>query len=278
MPIELKEKIALFCDVPPSAVVQNGDAPTIYQVPLNLEAEGLARPRFASSNLPTARAATRGVGEDRRAHPAPAPARDHRAGRQVRRTQRRLHLDHRGAPPRRHLPRCGGRDRARRLGTRSRTKASACSKASHGILVAPGLRRARRQRQAARDSIRARTQDSVPGHLLRHAAGVRRVRAQRVRTGRREDERSRRDRRPTRSSTSCPISATSRSTAARCAWAPTAARSSPIRSGRAAYGELEISERHRHRYEFNNRYRPLFEEHGMRFSGHHTIGKTRWSK
>ena len=42
MPIELKEKIALFCDVPPSAVVQNGDAKTIYQVPLNLEAEGLA--------------------------------------------------------------------------------------------------------------------------------------------------------------------------------------------------------------------------------------------
>ena len=40
-----------------------------------------------------------------------------------------------------------------------------------------------------------------------------------------------------------------------------------------AYGELEISERHRHRYEFNNRYRPLFEEHGMRFSGHHTIGQ-----
>jgi CTP synthase len=42
-----------------------------------------------------------------------------------------------------------------------------------------------------------------------------------------------------------------------------------------AYGELEISERHRHRYEFNNRYRPIFEEHGMRFSGHHTVDKTR---
>ncbi len=42
MPIELKEKIALFCDVPVNAVVQNPDAPTIYQVPLNLEREGLA--------------------------------------------------------------------------------------------------------------------------------------------------------------------------------------------------------------------------------------------
>ena len=36
---------------------------------------------------------------------------------------------------------------------------------------------------------------------------------------------------------------------------------------RAAYGEPVIYERHRHRYEFNNRYRQRFEEHGLRFSG-----------
>jgi CTP synthase len=41
-----------------------------------------------------------------------------------------------------------------------------------------------------------------------------------------------------------------------------------------AYGDVTVTERHRHRYEFNNRYRPLFEEHGMRFSGHHLVGKT----
>jgi CTP synthase len=34
-----------------------------------------------------------------------------------------------------------------------------------------------------------------------------------------------------------------------------------------AYGTLEISERHRHRYEVNNAYRDLLAEHGMRFSG-----------
>ncbi len=33
------------------------------------------------------------------------------------------------------------------------------------------------------------------------------------------------------------------------------------------YGEREISERHRHRYEFNNKYRELFEEKGMMISG-----------
>ncbi len=36
---------------------------------------------------------------------------------------------------------------------------------------------------------------------------------------------------------------------------------------RAAYGEPVIYERHRHRFEFNNRYRTRFEEHGMIFSG-----------
>jgi CTP synthase len=40
---ELKEKIALFCDVPPEAVIQNVDVDSIYAVPLILEEEGLGR-------------------------------------------------------------------------------------------------------------------------------------------------------------------------------------------------------------------------------------------
>ncbi len=36
---------------------------------------------------------------------------------------------------------------------------------------------------------------------------------------------------------------------------------------RTAYGQDEIQERHRHRYEFNNVYRNQFEAHGMKFSG-----------
>lgn len=35
----------------------------------------------------------------------------------------------------------------------------------------------------------------------------------------------------------------------------------------AAYGADSVSERHRHRFEFNNAYRHAFEENGMRFSG-----------
>jgi CTP synthase len=34
-----------------------------------------------------------------------------------------------------------------------------------------------------------------------------------------------------------------------------------------AYAEPVVQERHRHRFEFNNNYRQVFEQHGMRFSG-----------
>ena len=36
---------------------------------------------------------------------------------------------------------------------------------------------------------------------------------------------------------------------------------------REIYGAEHINERHRHRYEFNNKYRPLFQKHGMTLSG-----------
>ena len=34
-----------------------------------------------------------------------------------------------------------------------------------------------------------------------------------------------------------------------------------------AYGTLQVNERHRHRFEFNNAYRDLLAQHGMVFSG-----------
>jgi len=45
MPIskELRDKIGLFCNIPGEAVIQNLDAETLYEVPLMLEKEGLAK-------------------------------------------------------------------------------------------------------------------------------------------------------------------------------------------------------------------------------------------
>jgi CTP synthase len=45
------------------------------------------------------------------------------------------------------------------------------------------------------------------------------------------------------------------------------ARLAPGSRAAGIYGRNEISERHRHRYEVNNAYRPVLEEHGMRISG-----------
>jgi CTP synthase len=39
---ELKEKIALFCNVPPNCVIENRDMPLLYEVPLALEAQHFA--------------------------------------------------------------------------------------------------------------------------------------------------------------------------------------------------------------------------------------------
>lgn len=41
IPLEMRRKVALFCNVEEDAVIQSLDAPTIYRVPLNMLAEGL---------------------------------------------------------------------------------------------------------------------------------------------------------------------------------------------------------------------------------------------
>ncbi len=43
IPKDLREKIALFCDVDPNAVIPNVDLDSLYKVPLVMEEEGLAR-------------------------------------------------------------------------------------------------------------------------------------------------------------------------------------------------------------------------------------------
>lgn len=47
----------------------------------------------------------------------------------------------------------------------------------------------------------------------------------------------------------------------------------PASKASACYEVDEVSERHRHRYEFNNTYRQQFQAHGMRFSGTSPDGK-----
>jgi len=52
LPAELRDKISLFCNVEPRAVIPNQDVDTIYQVPLKLAAEGLDEYVLEALNLP----------------------------------------------------------------------------------------------------------------------------------------------------------------------------------------------------------------------------------
>ncbi len=57
------------------------------------------------------------------------------------------------------------------------------------------------------------------------------------------------------------------SSGVRCGWARGRASSNPDSLARRAYVAEQISERHRHRYEFNNDYRKAFGQHGLIPSG-----------
>ena len=167
IPIELKEKIGLFCDVPPRNVVQNGDAPTIYKVPINLEREGLAEAVIARLKLET-----RALDIEEWESIVERIARPHRHVKialvgKIRRAQGRVHLDQRGALPRGHLPRRARGDQARR----QRDGRGFGNRRARGRRRDPrraGLRLARREGEVARDRIRTQTPHPAARHLLRH--------------------------------------------------------------------------------------------------------------
>src|ERR1700736_4564668 len=213
IPIELKEKIALFCDVPVGNVVQNGDAPTIYQVPLNLEAEGLADIAVHRLRLQT----------------KPPQLEEWSA------IAERIQHPH-------------GRVKVALVGKYVELKDAYIS-------ISEAIGHAGIFHNVAVDVVRVESERNVCGFSEAMTTEV--------------DE-----------ATPDPVidfipeqrnldlkGGTMRLGAYACDLEPDslAAR---------AYGQTHISERHRHRYEFNNRYTALFEEHGMTFSGHHPLGRT----
>jgi CTP synthase len=273
MPVELKEKIALFCDVPPSAVVQNGDAKTIYQVPLNLESEGLAAAAVRKLNLPT--------GAPRLEDWADIAERMLRPRRRVTIALVGKYVELKDAYISIHeaLYHSGvfhdaGVEIKRIDSEAIEEEGIELLRGAHGIVVAPGF--GSRGVEGKLRAIAHARESKVPflgicyGMQLACVEFARNVCELRGAMTSEVDE-----------ATADPVidfmpdqrnleiyGGTMRLGAYSCALKPDS------RAARA-YGTLEISERHRHRYEFNNRYRPIFEEHGMRFTGHHTIGETR---
>ena len=105
---DLKRKISLMCDVDEEAVVSAADAPSIYDIPKVLHAEGLDAYVVRRLGLPFRDVDWQRLG--RPAAPGAPPRAQHhdRPGRQVRRPARRVPVARRGAQ--------GGRLRQRRAG------------------------------------------------------------------------------------------------------------------------------------------------------------------
>ncbi|HTX58504.1 MAG TPA: CTP synthase [Verrucomicrobiae bacterium] len=273
MPLELKEKIALFCDVPPGAVVQNGDAQTIYQVPLNLEAEGLAQAAIRKLNLPTA---APNLEEwvaiaDRMLHPT-SRVTIALVGKYVELKDAYISIDealyHSG------VYHSAGVEIRRIDSELVENEGVGVLAGAHGIVVAPGF--GARGVKGKLRAIQYAREQKIPFlgicygmqlaciEFARNVCGIADAMTSEV------DETT-----PDPVIDFMPDQRNLEMLGGTMRLGTYACTLEPGSHAARAYGETEISERHRHRYEFNNRYRPIFEEHGMRFTGHHTIGKTR---
>ncbi|MBV8489862.1 MAG: CTP synthase, partial [Candidatus Eremiobacteraeota bacterium] len=273
MALELKEKIALFCDVPPGAVVQNVDAKSIYQVPINLEAEGLAQAAVRKLGLPTVAPKLEAWGSiaQRMLHPQ-CRVSIALVGKYVELKDAYISINealyHSGV----------FHDAAveiHRIDSEFLEKEGVELLAgAHGILVAPGF--GARGVKGKMEAIRYAREHKIPLLGICYGMQIACIEFARNVCGLTDAMTSEVD-----ETTPDPVidfmpdqrnlemyGGTMRLGSYACTLEPESRAAQ-------AYGELEITERHRHRYEFNNRYRPIFEEHGMRFTGHHTIGKTR---
>ncbi|HMD01661.1 MAG TPA: CTP synthase, partial [Candidatus Baltobacteraceae bacterium] len=271
IPIELKEKIGLFCDVPAKNVVQNGDAPTIYKVPLNLEREGLAEATLQKLRLtpgPLDLEQWESIVE-RITHPS-RHVKIALVGKYVELKDAYISINealyHAGIAH-------DARVEIKRVD--SETVEESGTSVLHGIdgiLVAPGF--GSRGVKGKLRAIQFARERKLPFlgicfgmqlaciEFARNVCGLPDAMTTEV------DE-----------ATPDPVidflpeqrnlelmGGTMRLGAYEC-------RLEPGTLAARAYGTLDISERHRHRYEFNNRYKALFEEHGLIFSGHHQSGR-----
>ena len=276
IPEDARRKIALQCSVRPEAVIPALDCASIYEVPISYHEEGLDTQLLRALGLPDERrpdlAAWRQIVS--RLHRPEGEVVGGR-GRQVHGPVRRLQVAQRGPGPWRHRQQCPGQPALdRRRGVRPLRPDRPAARHERGA-GAGRLRRARRRGQDRGRHLRPREGAAVPGHLLRHAARLRRGGApdgperrllDRVRPVRRPDRRP--DDRVGAGRRSCSGAASATISAARCGWAPIpACWSRAAWSRRSMAACRAISERHRHRYEVNINYRPVLEGAGLRFSG-----------
>jgi CTP synthase len=262
---EIKEKIALFCDVRPSAVVQSRDAQSIYQVPLNLEAEGLAEAvcqKFGFSDRPLDLEEWRAM--VRRIQRPKGTVRVALVGKYVELKDAYISITealyHAGVAHNVEVEVL--RVDSETLEERGVEVLAGAS----GVLVAPGF--GARGVKGKLAAIRHAREENIPFlgicyglqmavvEFARNVCGLEGAHTREVEAETpypvidfMENQRNLQVMGGTMRLGSYPCTLVPDTLAAQ------------------AYGELHITERHRHRFEFNNKYREIFERKGMVFSG-----------
>jgi len=272
IPVELKEKIGLFCDVPPQAVVQNGDAKTIYRVPLNLEAEGLAEIAVRKLKLSTRKPELEEWAKIvERIEQPKHHVRIALVGKYVELKDAYISitesLGHAGIF---HDTRV---DIVRFDSEKLDEDVATAFADVDGILVAPGF--GERGVKGKLRAIQWARENKVPFLGICYGMQLACVEFARNVCGLTDAMTT-----EVTETTTDPVidfipeqrnidlkGGTMRLGAYECELEPDSLAAT-------AYGATKISERHRHRYEFNNKYKALFEEHRMRFTGHHIVGRT----
>jgi CTP synthase len=265
----IKEKIALFCDVEPEAVIQALDAPTIYEVPLILEQEGLGRIILRRLQLDL---------------PEPDLAEWREIVDRLRRPQQSVRIGLVGkymgvedsyvsiVEALRHggiANDCGveiTKVDSEEIEQWGDAELSARLSEYHGILVCPGF--GARGVEGKVRAIRHAREHGVPFlgicyglqwavvEFARHVCGLAGANSTEVDPATPhpvisllEEQRGIEDKGGTMRLGRYPC------------------RLAPGSRAMEAYGAPEIGERHRHRYEVNNAYRPILEAHGLRVTG-----------
>ncbi len=272
IPIELKEKIALFCDVAVNSVVQNSDAASIYQVPLNLEAEGLAEIAVRKLRLETTRPQLEDWSSiaERMQNPG-GRLRVALVGKYVELKDAYISITeaiaHAGVYHNVAV------DVVRVDSERIEVEGLGALDDVDGVLVAPGFgARGVKGKLLAIEHVRTKR---IPFLGICFGMQLACVEFARSVCGLHDAMTTEVD-----EATPDPVIdflPEQRNLDLKGGTMRLGAYDCTLEEGTVAaraYGELQISERHRHRYEFNNKYKAVFEEHRMIFSGHHPLGRT----
>ena len=267
VPRDMRAKIAAFCNVEEKAVIIARDVPSIYEVPLNLAEQGADTLALKYLHLEAKRARPLQVAGHRPPRLPPARHRLHRHRRQVRRVRRLLQIPQGSPRPRRTRPQPqasaspGSKPRASKLPT---THSS--SQGFDGILVPGGF--GKRGIEGMLNAIRYAREHQVPyfGICLgmqtacieyaRNVCGL-----AHANSGEFDPATPHRIIYKLRELTGVEeMGGTMRLGAWTCVLEPDSLAAK-------AYGETEISERHRHRYEFNREYEAVLTGAGLRLTG-----------